>query len=133
MKLFNYSGLKSRDTKIYNIGGYNIAGGFSVNFLTVTGPALLVFIIIGWLLSYVFGLSFFNPFAENFSAVYTLSFIIVGILVGLGLYKIQFAGYRLYQYLGAYFKPKKVYTNDFKLKEKKFTDIKINAFVKKLF
>lgn len=133
MVLYNYSGLKQRDTKLYNIGGYNIAGGFSVNFLTVTGPVLILFIILGWLIGLIFNISFFNPFADNFNWVFTVVFIALGIAVGLGLYKIQFAGYRLYQYLMAYFKPKKVYTNDFKIKEKRFTDIKINGFVKHMF
>ena len=47
MYLYNYSGLKSRDTKIYSIGGYNVAGGFSVQFLTVVGPVFLLALIIG--------------------------------------------------------------------------------------
>ena len=50
MYLYNYSGLKDRDTKIYNVGGYNIAGGFSVQFLTVVGPVFLIFLILGAIL-----------------------------------------------------------------------------------
>lgn len=130
MILFNYSGLRNRDSKIYSVGGYNIAGGFSIQFLYVVGPVFLFFILIGWLLSMLFGLSFFNPFADNFKAGFTITFLVIGILVGCAMWYIKIAGYRLYQYLIAYFKPKKVYTNDFKTKEFKLTNFSIKTFVK---
>lgn len=133
MILYNYSSLKKRDTKIYDVGGYKMAGGFSVEFLKVTGPVALIIIAIGFVLSLVFGISFFNPFDETFQLWYTLTFLIVGIAVGCGMWYIQFAGYRLYQYLLAYIKPKKVYSNDFKLREYKFSNIKIKGMFKSLF
>jgi len=132
MILYNYSSLQKRDTKIYNVGGYNIAGGFSVEFLKVTGPVALIIVGVGFLLSLVFGISFFNPFAENFVWQYTVLWLALGIGAGCALWYIQFAGYRLYQYLAAYFKPKKVYMNDFKHTEFKLTNIKIKAFVKNI-
>ena len=49
------------------------------------------------------------------------------------MWYIQFAGYRLYQYLLAYIKPKKVYSNDFRLREYKFSNIKIKGMFKSLF
>lgn len=133
MILYNYSSLKKRDTKIYDVGGYKMAGGFSVEFLKVTGPVALIIIAIGFVLSLVFGISFFNPFDETFQLWYTLTFLIVGIAVGCGMWYIQFAGYRLYQYLLAYIKPKKVYSNDFRLREYKFSNIKIKGMFKSLF
>ncbi|MBQ8218160.1 MAG: hypothetical protein IJZ79_02540 [Bacilli bacterium] len=132
MIIYNYSSLQKRDTKIYNVGGYNIAGGFSVEFLKVVGPVALAIIAVGFLLSLPFGISFFNPFSANFVTWYTVLWLILGIGTGCGLWYIQFAGYRLYQYLGAYFKPKKVYMNDFKHSEFHLTDIKIKAFVKNI-
>lgn len=133
MILYNYSSLKKRDTKIYDVGGYKMAGGFSVEFLKVTGPVALIIIAIGFVLSLVFGISFFNPFDETFQLWYTLTFLVVGIAVGCGMWYIQFAGYRLYQYLLAYIKPKKVYSNDFRLREYKFSNIKIKGMFKSLF
>lgn len=132
MILYNYSSLQKRDTKIYNVGGYNIAGGFSVEFLKVVGPVALAIIAVGFVLSLPFGISFFNPFSSNFKLWYTLTFLALGIGAGCALWYIQFAGYRLYQYLGAYFKPKKVYMNDFKNTEFHLTNIKFNAFVKNI-
>lgn len=132
MRLYNYSSLKNRDTKIYSIGGHNIAGGFSVEFLKVVGPVALVFIVIGAVLAAVLGFSFFNPLAENFHAWYTILFLAAGIGGGCALWYVQFAGYRLYQYLGAYFKPKKVYSNDFKVHEYKLTNIKVKSMVKNI-
>jgi len=132
MIIYNYSSLQKRDTKIYNVGGYNIAGGFSVEFLKVVGPVSAVVIGVGFLLSLVFGISFFNPFSDNFVAWYTIIWLILGIGTGCALWYIQFAGYRLYEYLGAYFKPKKVYMNDFKHTEFALTDVKIKAFVKNI-
>ena len=133
MILYNYSSLKKRDTKIYDVGGYKMAGGFSVEFLKVTGPVALIIIAIGFVLSLVFGISFFFSFDETFQLWYTLTFLVVGIAVGCGMWYIQFAGYRLYQYLLAYIKPKKVYSNDFRLREYKFSNIKIKGMFKSLF
>lgn len=132
MILHNYSSLQKRDTKIYNVGGYNIAGGFSVEFLKVVAPVLIVTIIAGFILSLFLGISFFNPFSDNFKLPYTLITIGIGIALGCALWYIQFAGYRLYEYLGAYLKPKKVYVNDFKHSEYKLNDIKIKSFVKNI-
>ena len=132
MVLYNYSSLQRREAKIYNIGGYNISGGLSIEFLKVVAPVALVIVLIGFLLSLVLGISFFDPFDENFSAKYTLTFIVLGIAVGMGLWKIQFAGYRLYQYLGAYFKPKKVYSGDFKNTEYVLHNYKIKTFIKNI-
>ena len=132
MILYNYSSLQKRDTKIYNVGGYNIAGGFSVEFLKVVGPVTIVVIAIGAILGLPFGISFFNPFGGHFKPAWTIFWLVAGIGAGCALWYIQFAGYRLYQYLAAYFKPKKVYMNDFKHSEFKLTDIKIKAFVKNI-
>lgn len=132
MILYNYSSLQKRENKIYNVGGYNIAGGLSVEFLKVVAPVTLVIILIGFILSLILGISFFNPLNEHFSAKYTLFFIVLGVAVGMGLWKIEFAGYRLYQYLGAYFKPKKIYYGDFKNTEVKLTNYKIKTFIKNI-
>lgn len=132
MVIFNYTSLKNRETKIYSIGGQNFAGGISIEFLKIVGPVALVFIAIGFALSFVLGFNFYNPLAENFHAWYTLLFLGLGIGIGCGLWYIQFAGYRLYQYLAAYFKPKKVYSNDFKVTEYKFNNIKIKSMVKNI-
>lgn len=132
MILYNYSSLQKRDTKIYNVGGYNLAGGFSVEFLKVVGPAALIVTLLGAILSIPFGISFFNPFSEKFIWQFTVFFILLGIGIGCGLWYIQFSGYRLYQYLGAYFKPKKVYMNDFRHTEFQLTNFKIKAFVKNI-
>lgn len=130
MVLFNYSSLKNRDTKIYSIGGHNIAGGLSINWISVVGPAILVFIILGWLISIPFKINFFNPLGDNFVPAFTLIFLGLGIVCGCLLWYVQFSGYRLYQYLIAYFKPKKVYTNEFKTREYKFNKIKIDSMIK---
>lgn len=131
MYLYNYSGLKSRDTKIYSIGGYNVAGGFSVQFLTVVGPVFLLALIIGIIISIITGISY-NPLSENFSIALVVLTLIFGIGGGCILWYVQFSGYRLYQYLIAYCKPKKVYTNDFKATEYKHTTISIKTFIKNI-
>lgn len=132
MILYNYSSLQKRDTKIYNVGGYNIAGGFSVEFLKVVAPVAIGIIAIGAILGIPFGISFFNPFGGHFKPAWTIFWTAIGIGAGCALWYIQFAGYRLYQYLAAYFKPKKVYMNDFKHSEFHLTDIKFKGFVKNI-
>jgi hypothetical protein len=132
MYLFNYTSLKTRDTKIYNIGGTGIAGGLSIEFLKVVAPMAIVGILVGTILGLPFRINFFNPFSENFHAWWTIMWLVLGIGSGLGLWYIQFAGYRLYEYLIAYLKPKKVYMNDWKHTEVQLTTIQINAMVKHL-
>lgn len=132
MILYNYTSLKQRDTKIYNIGGYNLTGGISVNFLTVVGPAFLATVLIGALIGLPFGVNFINPFSAGFHGKYTFIWCALGIGIGCALWYVQFSGYRLYQYLIAYFKPKAVYHNDFKHTRVKFTNVKIDAFVKNI-
>ena len=132
MILYNYTSLKNRETKIYSVGGQNFAGGISVEFLKVTGPVALAIIAVGVVLSFVLGFSFMNPFADNFHAWYTIVWLGLGIGTGCAMWYVQFAGYRLYQYLGAYLKPKKVYTNDFKITEYKLNNIKIKSMVKNI-
>lgn len=132
MILYNYSSLQKRDTKLYNIGGYQLPGGFSIEFLKVVAPAAIAVIAVGAVLSLPFGINFFNPFGPNFKLVWTLFWFAIGIGAGCALWYIQFAGYRLYQYLAAYFKPKKVYMNDFRHTEFHLTDIKFKGFVKSI-
>lgn len=132
MILYNYSSLRNRDTKIYNIGGYNMAGGLSIEFLKVVAPVAGIFIAVGAVLSLLLGFSFFNPLSANFHAWYTIIWLALGIGIGCGLWFIQFSGYRLYEYLIAYFKPKKVYSNSFKITEYKFTNFKIKAMVRNI-
>lgn len=132
MIIYNYSSLQRRETKLYDIGGYKIAGGISVGFIKVVGPVVIASILAGVIISLPFGISFFNPFSENFIMGWTMFWIIFGISIGCALWFIQFSGYRLYQYLAAYFKPKKVYMNTFKKAEVRLTTIKINAFVKNI-
>ena len=133
-RCWNYTSLKTTDTKIYGIGGYNIAGGLSIEFLKVVAPVAIGFMVVGGVIGMFFGISFLNPFSQDLKFVwqYTLSWTALGIGIGMVLWHIQFAGYRLYQYLGAYLKPKKCYSNDFKLTEYKLNNVKINAFVKHL-
>lgn len=133
MIVYNYSSLRNRETKIYNIGGYNMAGGLSIEFLKIVAPVVLVILAIGFVLSLFLGISFFNPFSENFVPWYTLTFVGLGVGVGCALWFIKFAGYRLYQYLLAYIRPKKTYRNDFKTKVYVFHNIKANnAIVKNI-
>ena len=132
MYLFNYSSLKQRDTKIYNIGGKTISGGLSIDFLKVTAPVAIAIIIVGIIVGLPFGINFYNPWSPNFHAWWTITWLALGIGIGLGLWYIQFAGYRLYEYLIAYLKPKKVYMNDWRTTEYHLTNISIKTLVKKI-
>ena len=133
MILYNYTSLRQRDTKIYNVGGYNIAGGMSVEFLKIVGPVAFSIIVFGVILGIPFGINFINPFSSNFIPQYTITFIVLGILAGCALWYIPIAGYKLYQYLFAYFKPKHVYVNDFKNTIYTLTNFSIKTFIRNIF
>jgi len=132
MIVYNYSSLRTRETKLYSVGGYNMSGGLSIEFLKVTGPVAVIIIAIGFALSFVFGINFYNPMDPTFKLPYTLTWLILGIAIGCALWFVRFAGYRLYQYLLAYIRPKKAYRSDFKIKEYKFHSIKVKSIVKNI-
>lgn len=135
--LFDYSNLIKRDTKIYSIGGVGIPGGLSINFAKVVFPVAIVVIFLGYLLSLLLGLNMFN-FMDGLTGIrewhwkYLITCVIIGVLTGLGLWNINVGGYRLYQYLLAYFRPKKVYTNnsDVRNREFKFHNITIKTIIR---
>ena len=128
--LYNYTSLKTEDTKIYDIGGYSIPGGLSLEFTKVVAPVIVVFVIIGMLVGKLFHIPFFNFLDSNFKLWYTLLWTGGGALIGFGLWHIQFVGYRLYQYILAYIKPKKCYMNDWRHTEVKLTNFKIKTLVR---
>lgn len=132
--LWNFTSLMKRDSKIYSIGGYGIAGGISMNFAKVVAPVAILFIIVGWIISLIFGINMFNPLKPNWNYTYLLVFLGLGVGTGFGLWNIQFTGYRLYEYLLAYIKPKRVYTNEFNANKRifKFTNVKIKAFIRNI-
>ena len=131
--VYNYSALKQRETKIYNFAGYSSSSGVSVDLLKVVAPALLVGVGISYLFgTFILGLSYFNPLNPDFSAGYTLTTLIISLLIGLGLWYIPIGGYRCYEYLRAVLKKKKVYRATFKPSVVRFNDIKIHAIVKTL-
>ena len=130
--IYNYTSLKQRDTKIYSVGGHSFGSGISVDFLKIVGPSTLLFIILGCIISIPFHINFFNVIGEHFVPGFTLTFIVLGVGIGCGLYYIQFGGYRLYEYFFAYLKPKKVYMNDWKHSEFKLYNVSIDGFIKHL-
>ena len=128
--LYNYTSLKTEDTKIYDIGGYNIPGGLSLAFTKVVAPVVVAFIAIGVIIGKIFHIPFINFLDPKFNLIYPLIWIGLGALFGFGLWYIQFQGYRLYQYLLAYIKPKKCYMNDWRHTEVKLTNFKIKTLVR---
>ena len=132
MKLYNYTAIKQKETKIYDIGGYKMSSGLSVDFLKIFLPIVGAFLIIGFLFSFLFNVSMFNPFSDSFSLGYLLFWLIFGCLIGGALWYVQFSGYRLYMYLLAYFRPKKTYSTSFKTKQINLHNYKIKGFVKNI-
>ena len=52
MKLYNYTAIKQKETKIYDIGGYKMSSGLSVDFLKIFLPFVGASLLIGFLFSY---------------------------------------------------------------------------------
>ena len=101
MYIYNYSALKKRDKKVYSVGGTRVSNtGISTTFLKLVIPSFLVFTLIGLIPAAIFG-----------SLKVLVFFAILGIAAGFALWYIKIESYRLYQYLIAYFKPKKTYHN----------------------
>lgn len=135
MWLYNCSGLYKRDRKLYQIGGYGIAGGFSTAFAKVTVPIAFAIIAFGGILAAFLKINMFNPLGTAWNWKYMVLWLVLGIGIGYAMWAVQFSGYRLYQYLIAYFKPKKVYTNHFDMRKRNFsfTNVKIKATIKQSF
>ena len=131
--VYNLTQLKQKEQKIYSIGDQRLNGssGVSISTLVVVTPFAVVSTLMGWLVSFITNTSYW-PFAENFSVYHLLFWPALGIGIGWVLYKKEFSGYKLYEYLLAYLRKKHVYNNDKKKTKKSFLNIKINAFIKHL-
>lgn len=132
MKMNNYTSVKNREQRLYELGGKKFSSGISISMLQFVVPVSVGIIIIGAIIAKFMGIAFFNPFNPNFKVGYTLFWLALSIGTALALYNIPVTGYRLYEYLLAYLRPKKVYTSDFRLTQKKFFVYKIKAFVKSI-
>lgn len=132
-RIWNYTALNQRETKLYSIGGYNIAGGISFAFLKVVAPVAILLIFVFYIIGTIFGISYFNPLSANFSAKYTIFTAGISIGIGCALWYIMIGGYRLYYYLLAYIKPKKIYRVLFRPKEVTLTTYKVKAMVKSIY
>lgn len=105
---YNYSSVVKRESRIYNFGFGYIPGGVSVNFLKIIVPIFIFFLVIGYGLSLLLGISMFNPLSETFNVYYLLAWLALGGIASGILWGIEFAGFKLYEYLLAVMRPKKV-------------------------
>lgn len=135
--IYNYSRLMKRERRIYN-AGFQISGGVSVNFFKIWLPMSIGVFIIGWFISLIFKINMLNVLGENFNANYLIFWIVLSIGISSALYLFEFAGYKLYEYLYAYLRPKKVITNQNFIengkriqRERKKTNVKIKSVVRK--
>jgi hypothetical protein len=71
-----------------------------------------------------------NFIGPNWNITWLLVWTLSGVIIGLALWNIQFSGYRLYEYLIAYLKPKKVYSNSIKHRFVTLTNLNIKAVIK---
>lgn len=110
--IYNYSSVFQRDSKVYEIGGVTLSDGIRTDRLKIMIPILLFFVFIGYNLGKLFGYSLFNVFSADFSLYYTTTILVLGLVVGIILYDVKITTIRLYEYLIAYFKPRKYYTNE---------------------
>ena len=112
MVLYNYTSLKSHDTKIYSVAGTQVSSmGISVAWLKVVGSGFAVGTLIGILIAVVTRINFYNPVGDHFSLWYIALTSGGGLGIGCALWYIKIETYRLIEYLIAYFKPKKTYHN----------------------
>ena len=135
MFLYSYSSIAKREKKIYSVGGTKISStGVSVTFMKVMGPVVALFLFTGEVIAMLLGKHYYNIFDNDFSIRYLLFWLISGITIGGSLWYIKIETYRLYEYLLAYFKPKKIYTclnisrNNIKLYKIKIKDIVKSCF-----
>lgn len=113
MKVWNYTALKQRDKKIYSIGGSKISStGISISWLKIVAPCTLLTTILGVIIAALIGkMGFYRPLSGEFNLTYVLLSVCSGLGLGLALWYVKLESYRLYEYLYAYFRPKKVYHN----------------------
>lgn len=132
MILYNFSSLKTRDKKVYSIGGTHVSDtGISTSFLKVVGPAAAVILTLSIIICVILKKNFFNPLGPNFSFSYVIITLALGIGIGCALWYIKIEQYRLYEYLFAYLKPKKMYhTLNTRNQEIKLSKHKVNGIVK---
>jgi len=130
MTLYNYTSIMQRDTKIYAIGGVGIPGGVSVTHLKVILPVVFLFLFVGSVVAWPLGIRMWN-IMNNWNWQYFCVWLALGLSSGLILWNVQFAGYRLFEYLLAYLRPRKCYTNSANMNNRTYnhTNIYIDSTV----
>ena len=132
MYLYNYSGLRAREKKIYSVAGTQIsATGISVDFLKVVLPCALFTTLIGVVICFIARQNFFNVLNGSKNVKFLIGSVGSGVCLGLALWYIRVESYRLYEYLIAYLKPKKTYHNlNTRDQIHKLYKIKVNGLIK---
>lgn len=133
-KVYNFTQLKRSDQKIYAIGDFKINGGAGVeiSYLLIVGPCFIFGVVLSFILSKVFGLTM-NFLSPDFNIYYWAGMIGGFTGIGIALYKVPVAGYRLYEYLFAFMRKKKVYVYDTRRSIYRQSKYTINTNVKHLF
>jgi hypothetical protein len=133
--IFNYSSVFKRDNKIHDVAGlFTISDGIRVERLKVMIPAFLIIALFGYLLGGILNFSLINIFNDNFSFKYTTTVFTIGIVVGIILYDVKITTIRLYEYLIAYFKPRRYYTNENHVRNRiyKPTTVEVNEIFRSI-
>ena len=131
-KLFNYTTLMTRETKIYSFGGTTISPtGIGVDFLKIAAPTTILGLVIGILIISITGKNYYDPFGGNFNIYFVIATLGGGFGIGWGLWNIRVQSYRLFEYLYAYIKPKYYYTNTkARAARQKYKNYKIDSLFK---
>mgnify|MGYP000890754062 CR=1 FL=1 len=109
-KTYNYTKIKERDSKIYEISGTTISTtGISVNYLKIFSIVFVIFNIFGVLLCLIKGENLYMPIKSSITDIKPgFLFLMVGGPIGISSllkYK-KIQNYSLLEYLIAYFKKK---------------------------
>lgn len=95
--LYNYTSVKKMETKLYNIGGYSIPGGISIQFMIIFVINEILFNVIGICISKAANIPYINISTGEYT--FGMIFVIFPIFISLfeSFYKIQ--QYSFFEYI----------------------------------
>lgn len=131
VQLYNYTRIMTREQQMY-VRGKELSLSMSTGFVKILLATTIPTTAIGYFIAGALDKSLFNPLLSNWSPGLLIASVGIGLLLGTALWKIMIGGYRLIEYLRAYFRPKKSYTNSHLRGDMVFrlTNIHIDSIVK---
>lgn len=134
MVVFNYTGIKRREKRIYSFFNTNISKtGIVANTVITSATLVGIFGIFGLLFCWLTGTFWYNPLTlatTSKAGYFYLVFVFTPISIGIFVNSVKFQNYKLIDFLKIYFTPKIALNQDGK--KVKIDKYSVEAYIERI-